>query len=80
MASMKTRYHIQLASLRELFSALWNDDDLVAVLQEVNGDLETAIARISEGWTYNYSFTPYFVVIFVFVLNLIFLSFFINRH
>jgi hypothetical protein len=42
-------YASQLAMLRELFSATWNDDDLVAVLTELGGDLETTIARISEG-------------------------------
>jgi hypothetical protein len=48
-STSKTPYFSQLQSLRELFSESWNDDDLIAVLQEVNGDLEIAIARISEG-------------------------------
>ncbi len=44
-----TPFASHLATLRELFSASWNDDDLLAVLTELNGDLLTAIARISEG-------------------------------
>ena len=49
LAALKRQYKLQLVSLRELFSLRWNDDDLVAVLEEVGGDLETAITRISEG-------------------------------
>jgi hypothetical protein len=49
LASAKALYRTQLKSLRELFSSTWNDDDLVSVLQEVQGDLDVAIARISEG-------------------------------
>ena len=49
LGQLKLQYKLQLVSLRELFSSTWNDDDLVSVLQEVGGDLEIAIARISEG-------------------------------
>lgn len=39
-----------LKILKQLFSEQqWTDDDLVSVLMEVNGDLDTAIGRISEG-------------------------------
>lgn len=47
--TLKSQYNAQLVSLRELFSETWNDEDLLSVLQEVQGDLEIAISRISEG-------------------------------
>ncbi|KAI3647566.1 hypothetical protein MP228_007787 [Amoeboaphelidium protococcarum] len=49
MLNLKNKYKSQLHTLRQLFSETWKDDDLIAVLQEVNGDLDTAIGRISEG-------------------------------
>jgi hypothetical protein len=45
---LKLKYKSELATLKELFSS-WSDDDLLASLQEVGGDLERAINRISEG-------------------------------
>lgn len=48
---LKSRYASQLATLRELF-ADWSDDDLLFALQEVEGDLDLAIDRISEGILY----------------------------
>lgn len=49
IATSTSIYSAQLSSLQELFSQTWDDDDLTAVLNEVGGDLEVAIARISEG-------------------------------
>lgn len=48
LKKLKSRYSSQLATLRELF-ADWSDDDLLFALQEVEGDLDLAIDRISEG-------------------------------
>jgi hypothetical protein len=49
-----TAYTEQLQTLRELFSD-WHKDDLVAVLEEFNGDLETIVSRISEGYVKPFS-------------------------
>lgn len=38
-----------LSTLKQLFSDTWGEDDLRSVLDEVNNDLDIAIARISEG-------------------------------
>lgn len=46
--SMKTTYVSQLSMLTELFPD-WNEEDLVAVIVELNGDLELAVNRITEG-------------------------------
>jgi hypothetical protein len=51
----KVKYRSQLISLRELFSSTWPDADLVSVLDEVDGDLEIAISRISEGYAQQWS-------------------------
>lgn len=45
---LKSKYASQLSTLRELF-ADWSDEDLLFALQEVDGDLDLAIDRISEG-------------------------------
>jgi len=58
LAPLKSQYQSQLHSLRELFSETWNDDDLISVLQEVQGDLEIAIVRISEGHAQQWSTKP----------------------
>ncbi|KAI9345991.1 hypothetical protein DFJ73DRAFT_761365 [Zopfochytrium polystomum] len=44
-----TQYPSQLARLTELFSPEWSEMDLIAALEEVQGDLDDAITRISEG-------------------------------
>ncbi|KNC99968.1 uncharacterized protein SPPG_05343 [Spizellomyces punctatus DAOM BR117] len=45
---LKKIYAQELQSLKQLFSE-WSDADLVATLEEVGGDLDLAIGRISEG-------------------------------
>ena len=55
LGRLKSQFAVQLRSLRELFSADWNDEDLIAVLQEVEGDLETAITQIAEGFAQPWS-------------------------
>ena len=42
-------YQESLSMLKELFQETWCEDDLLAVLEEFDGDLETVISRISEG-------------------------------
>ncbi|KAI8912583.1 hypothetical protein EDD86DRAFT_201771 [Gorgonomyces haynaldii] len=44
----KKRFASELQTLGEIFSD-WTQQDLVAILLEVNGDIDLAIARISEG-------------------------------
>jgi len=48
IAALKESLQEPLGLLIELFPN-WNEDDLVAVLAELGGDLETAANRISEG-------------------------------
>lgn len=52
IGNLKDKYASQLVMLSELFPA-WNEDDLVAVIAELNGDLELAVNRISEGMADN---------------------------
>ncbi|CCJ30162.1 unnamed protein product, partial [Pneumocystis jirovecii] len=47
-AKLKAQYHRQLASCKELFPD-WTEEDILYVIQEVSGDFEMAVARISEG-------------------------------
>ncbi|GAB5591745.1 RNAPII degradation factor [Umbelopsis nana] len=49
LKKLKVQYGTQLSTLKELFSE-WSDEDLLFALQEVDGDLELAAVRISEGW------------------------------
>ncbi|KAK9237648.1 hypothetical protein V1525DRAFT_403375 [Lipomyces kononenkoae] len=46
--SLKTQYSTGLQSLSELFPD-WSDEDLLYLLSETAGDVETAVARITEG-------------------------------
>lgn len=46
MSNRKSNSSVKI--LKELFPH-WNDDDLNQVLIDVSGDLESAVARISEG-------------------------------
>ena len=48
LKKLKSKYASQLSTLRELF-ADWSDEDLLFAIQEVDGDLDLAIDRISEG-------------------------------
>lgn len=41
---------IQISQLKEVFP-LWSEDDLLFAIQDADGDIELAIARISEGFT-----------------------------
>ncbi|QSL66677.1 hypothetical protein MERGE_001061 [Pneumocystis wakefieldiae] len=47
-AVLKTRYHRQLVSCKELFPD-WTEDDILYAIQEASGDFELAVTRISEG-------------------------------
>ncbi|KAG5519884.1 hypothetical protein PMAC_000161 [Pneumocystis sp. 'macacae'] len=47
-AKLKAQYHRQLASCKELFPD-WTEEDILYVIQEVSGDFEMAVTRISEG-------------------------------
>ena len=46
--SLRESFRTQLKALKELFSD-WKEDDFLAVLTELNGDLDLTISRISEG-------------------------------
>ncbi|GAD95560.1 conserved hypothetical protein [Paecilomyces variotii No. 5] len=48
IGQLKKKYSSELPALRELF-ADWTEDDLVFALEDSNGDLESAIERITEG-------------------------------
>lgn len=45
---LRRKYADKLVSLKELFPK-WSDEDLLTVMAEVNGSLEVAVGRISEG-------------------------------
>ena len=48
IGQMKKKYADTLPMLKELFSD-WSDEDLVFLLEDTDGDLETAVERITEG-------------------------------
>ncbi|OJJ51545.1 hypothetical protein ASPZODRAFT_414624 [Penicilliopsis zonata CBS 506.65] len=48
IGQMKKKYSDTLPTLKELFPD-WTDEDLVFALEDSNGDLESAIERITEG-------------------------------
>lgn len=48
IGQMKKKYSNSLPTLKELFPD-WTDDDLVFALEDSDGDLESAIERITEG-------------------------------
>jgi len=56
LIAIKKRYTSEFNSLKLLFSANWSDADLLAILDEVVGDLDLAISRISEGIVYSLPF------------------------
>lgn len=45
---LRSKYSRQLATVRELFLD-WSAEDLLAAIAEANGDVETAVLRISDG-------------------------------
>lgn len=47
-AMLKTQYHRQLMSCKELFPD-WTEEDILYAIQEASGDFEVAVTRISEG-------------------------------
>lgn len=51
-SKLKKIYSQQLASLKQLFND-WSEADLLATIEEVQGDLDLAISRIAEGMTSN---------------------------
>lgn len=53
LRALRRKFSDKLASLKELFPG-WTDEDLLSVLSDVNGSLETAVGRISEGLFYKY--------------------------
>lgn len=48
LAALKKRYQPQLSTLKELFPD-WTDAELVLAMEDSDGDLQTAIEKISEG-------------------------------
>ena len=48
LLKLKKQYPQELSSLKTLF-ADWTESDLLTTLEEVQGDLDLAIGRISEG-------------------------------
>lgn len=45
---IKAQHGQALAALQELFPT-WSEEDLLAVIGDVNGDVEAAVSRIAEG-------------------------------
>ena len=48
IGDLKKQYGSKVSTLRELFPD-WSDEDLVYALKETDGDLESAIDRMSSG-------------------------------
>ena len=48
LGQLKKQYSAKLNTIKEMFPD-WTDDDIVFALQEMGGDLERTIERISEG-------------------------------
>lgn len=48
LRALRRKYAGKLPTLKEMFPA-WTDEDLLSTLNDVNGSLETAVGRISEG-------------------------------
>jgi CUE domain len=46
--ALRRKYGDKLATLKELFPN-WTEEDILSVLSDVNGSLEVAVGRISEG-------------------------------
>lgn len=58
IGQMKRKYASTLPTLKELF-ADWTDEDLVFALEDSNGDLESAIERITEGNFFLFFLRPF---------------------
>lgn len=48
LKALREKYGGKLGGLKEMFPN-WNDEDLLSVLAEVNGNVDTAAGRIAEG-------------------------------
>ena len=48
LRALRRKYSDKLSALKGVFPG-WTDEDLLSVLSDVNGSLETAVGRISEG-------------------------------
>jgi len=48
LRALRRKYSDRLSTLKEMFPS-WTDEDLLSVLNDVNGSLEIAVGRISEG-------------------------------
>jgi len=46
----RAQFNEPIVQLQAIFPD-WNEEDLISVLEEVRGDVELAVARISEGWS-----------------------------
>lgn len=52
LSKARAQFNQPLVQLQAIFPE-WKEEDLISVLEEVKGDIETAVARISEGWSPN---------------------------
>lgn len=48
VGQLKRQYGSKVGTIKEMFPD-WTDEDVVYALQETNGDLETAVERITDG-------------------------------
>lgn len=48
VGQLKKQYGSKVGTIKEMFPD-WTDEDIVYALQETNGDLETAVERITDG-------------------------------
>lgn len=48
LKALRDKYGSKLATLKDIYST-WSDEDLLSVLGEVNGNVDTAAERIVEG-------------------------------
>jgi len=48
VGQLKKQYGSKVTTIKEMFPE-WTDEDVVFALQETNGDLETAVDRITDG-------------------------------
>jgi hypothetical protein len=49
LVDSKKLHKEELSTLKELFQDSWSEDDLLAVIEEFNGDLDLIVSRITEG-------------------------------
>ena len=55
LKAAKKQFNQPLSQLQAIFPE-WKEDDLLSVLEEAQGDVELAVARISEGILLPFSF------------------------